>query len=180
MRFTLPLLVTVLTTMTCVPSRYVYAPPTTTGAEIAGGSTTSYVLPPDGPQGRVAVSLRGVGLQQLTESPQGWVPSKWRGLHIALDVVNSSDVVWRVDPREQRIELPGDDEPRVVDALPKSGVITIAPHTAHSIDVQFLLPAGLEHPRQLAALNVIWVVRAGTHVITRRTTFERFVADPLR
>lgn len=178
MRFTFPLLVTVLTTITCVPARFVYAPPPTTGAEIAGGATTPYVLPPDGPQGSVAVYLRSVGLHQLTESTQGWVASKWRGVHIALDVVNSSDVVWRVDPGEQRIELPGDDQPRVVDALPKSGVITIAPHTAHSIDVQFLLPTGLEHPRNLPALNVIWVVRAGTRVITRRTTFERFVAAP--
>lgn len=176
---TASLLVTLLATMSCAAPRYVYAPTRTTGAVIAGASATSYVLPPDGPQGTVGVALLGVGSQHLTEGPQGRAASKWRGLRIALEVANSSDETWSVDPAEQRVELPGEDEPRIVYATQvKSGVFTIAPRTTRHIELQVVLPTGLEHPHALPALNVIWVVRAGTHVVTRRTTFERFVAHP--
>lgn len=179
MRLTASLLVALLATMSCAGPRYVYAPTRTTGAVIAGASTTSYVLSPDGPQGTVGVALLGVGTKQLAEGSQGRGASKWRGIHIALEVVNSSDETWKVDPAEQRVELPGEDEPRIAYATSaNSAVITIAPRTTRHVDLQFLLPTGLEHPRQLPALNVIWVVRAGTHVVTRRTTFERFVASP--
>lgn len=162
----------------CAPTRFVYAPVSTTSAEIAGAPAVVYALPPGDARGDARVAMLGIAMLQ----PRGIEDSTLRAIHVALEVRNGSDQVWTVDPAEAHLVLATDHvrsdiyaTSARIEPLPR---VDVAPHGQAAVHLYFPLPLHLRTERSLPAFDVIWSIRTGGRAVTERTSFQRFIAGP--
>jgi hypothetical protein len=132
-------------------SRDVYAPTTTTSAELAGAPSVTYAITPRG-----EVRLASYGL--APDAPR---------IHIGLAVSNRSEETWTVDAREQHLSLAGGaallaDAPEHVD---------IPPHATRFVDLVFPVELVVGRNGDVPAFDVGWVVHAGKTIVAGTTPF---------
>lgn len=163
----------------CAPTRFVYAPVSTTSGEVEGAPAVVYDLPPGDASGDVRVAMLGIA----TLEPAGGIQdSTLRAIHVALEVRNRSDGLWTIDPGEAHLALTSDRArseiyatSSQVRALPR---VDVAPRAQATVHLYFPLPLHLRTERTLPGFDVIWTLRMGTRAVTERTQFQRFVAAP--
>jgi hypothetical protein len=162
----------------CAPRPFVYAPVSTTSAEIAGSPAVVYALPPDDPRGDVSVAMLGLAALR----PDGIDDSTLRAVHVALEVRNRSHETWTIEPSEAHLELTSTHGRSDVTAtsarirpLPRLDV----PAGGHAVlHLYFPLPLHLQSEKALAAFDVLWTLRFADRAVTERTSFQRFLAAP--
>lgn len=162
----------------CASDRYTYAPVFTTGADVSGEPAATYPIPPEAPRGDVRVATFGIAPLRS----QGLEDSTLQAIHMALVVSNRSDETWSVDAAEQRVVLTGAGTPQSsIDATTIEGTrppsVEIPARTTKWVDLLFPLPFGLQNARAIPSFDAIWTVRVGSRAITKRTPFERFLAE---
>jgi len=161
----------------CAP-RYVYAPvSTTTSADLVGATAAVYEMPPDAPRGHVRVATLGV----TSLKPGGLEVSPLRAIHIAIGVSNESDERWSVAPSEGYLALETGRQPEEIQSttteVARPTAIDIPPRSTRLVHLYFPLPFELQRVERLPSFEVVWTVHAGSHTITRRTAFQRFLAE---
>jgi hypothetical protein len=170
-------LASVLVVAACSPTRYAYAPVTTTGADIVGRPAADYAFPPDSPHGRVRLATFGIA-QTVRDGP--WY------FHVRMNATNRGSEPWTVDRNEQTLEIAaGDDGERrtrvraavTAEAVESPARVEVAPGTSGEVDLFFPLPPGARDPREVSTFEVIWVVRESGRATTMATPFERFLAS---
>jgi len=170
----------------CEPTRYAYAPVTTTSADLAGASAAVYGVPPGAPRGDVRVAMMGISPLVAGEGTPG---SRDRGdqvrtdaIHIGLAVSNRSDEAWTVDPSEQHLTLTMKQRRSDVWATNReiavSGPVVVPPRSTRMIDLYFPLPIDFKKEDAPPPFDVVWTVHAGGQPVVRRTSFQRFVVSP--
>jgi hypothetical protein len=170
----------------CEPTRYAYAPVTTTSADLAGASAAAYGIPPDAPRGDVRLAMMGISSLAATEGAPG---SRDRGdtmrtdaIHIGLAVSNRSDQAWTVDPSEQHLTLTVKQHRNDIWATNRemalSGPVVVPPRSTRMIDLYFPLPIDFKKEDAPPPFDVVWTVHAGAQPVSRRTTFQRFIVSP--
>jgi hypothetical protein len=159
---------------------YAYAPVQLTSAEVGGRAAASYPLPPERPSGSITIAT--LGFSTLPE--RGSVTKRVeRALDVRMLVTNQSDQMWKVDTREQRLELGNGALIPVVFAASDAGgaqIVTIAPGARRRIDVFFETPSTIQSEKTLPAFNVIWTVQTVAGNVTERAPFERVLTLPSR
>jgi hypothetical protein len=162
----------------CAPTRFVYAPVSTTSGEVEGAPAVVYDLPPGAARGDVRVAMLGIALLQ----PLGVEDSTLRAIHVAMEVRNRSDELWTIDPAEAHLVLATDRTRSEIYAtsaqihpMPR---IDVAPRSQAAIHLYFPLPLHLQTERSLPGFDVIWSIRTGSRAVTERTGFQRFIASP--
>ncbi|MDB5218553.1 MAG: hypothetical protein JWO86_6480 [Myxococcaceae bacterium] len=162
----------------CTPTRYGYAPVTTTSAELEGSSAAVYAMPPDAPRGEVRIAMLGVA----ESSTPGMQETRSRKIHVALAVSNRADETWTVDPSEQRLTLTNNRERSDVYATTRndagSSSVIVPPRSTRVIDLYFPVPIQLQKDDALPPFDIRWTVHAAGRSITQRTPFERFLVAP--
>jgi hypothetical protein len=162
----------------CAPTRYSYAPVTTTGADLGGASAAVYGVPPEAPRGDVRVAMLGIS----SVSPLGSQESPADAIHVALAVSNRSDETWTVDPSEQRLTLTMKRQRSDVYAatrdVTRSTAVLVPPRSTRMIDLYFPLPIQFQKEVAPPPFDVIWTIHAGSRGVTQRTPFQRFVVSP--
>jgi hypothetical protein len=165
----------------CAPTRYAYAPVTTTSADLAGASAAVYGLPPSAPRGEVRVAMMGVS--PLSEAGQtGSAGADTDAIHVALAVSNRSDEAWTVDPSEQRLTLTMDRRRSDIYATSggpsPSSTVLVTPRSTRMINLYFPLPIQFKKEDAPPPFDVFWTVHVGGKPITQRTSFQRFIVSP--
>jgi len=162
----------------CAPTRYSYAPVTTTSAELAGASAAVYGMPPGAPRGDVRIAMLGV----TSLGPVGTHEVGSDAIHLALAVSNRSDEPWTVDPSEQRLTLTLKRQRSEVYATsgeaPRSSTVLVLPRSTRMIDLYFPLPIQFQKEDAPPPFEVTWTVHAGGRAVTQRTPFQRFIISP--
>ncbi len=170
----------------CEPTRYAYAPVTTTSADLAGTSAAVYGVPPAAPRGDVRVAMMGISSLTAAEGAPG---SRDRGdevrtdaIHIGLAVSNRSDEPWTVDPSEQHLMLTTKKQRSDIWATNRemalSGPVIVPPRSTRMVDLYFPLPIEFKKEDAPPPFEVVWTVHAGGQPVVRRTSFQRFVVSP--
>lgn len=164
-----------LSAAACSPTRYAYAPVTTTSAEIVGHPAADYAVPPDSPQGRVRLATFGIAQLQRE--------GRWF-FHVRMSARNESQETWSVDKNEQVLEIAiGDDRERTTRVRPAIDVddtptqVEVPSRETRSLDLFFPLPPGAEDATDVPEFKVVWTVRAGARDVTVSTPFQRFLAS---
>lgn len=172
---------TLLALSACAPTRYSYAPVTTTSADLVGASAAVYGVPPGAPRGEVRVAMLGIG-SPTSVSATGAQDQRSDAIHIALAVSNRSDETWTVDPSEQRIALTLKRQRSDIYALAgdptRPGTVSVLPRSTRMIDLFFPLPIQFNKEDAPPPFDVIWTVHVSGRPLTQRTSFERFVVSP--
>ena len=162
----------------CAPTRYSYAPVTTTSAELAGASAAVYGMPPGSPQGEVRIAMLGV----TSMGPVGTHEVGSDAIHLALAVSNRSDETWTVDPSEQHLTLTLKRQRNEIYAtsgeIPRSSTVLVLPRSTRMIDLYFPLPIQFQKEDSPPPFEVVWTVHAGGRAVTQRTPFQRFIVSP--
>ena len=163
--------------LSCAPTRYSYAPVTTSSAELAGASAAVYGMPPDSPRGDVRIAMLGV----TSMGPVGTHEPGSDAIHVALAVSNRSDETWTVDPSEQHLTLTLKRQRSDIYAtsgqVPLTTVL-VPPRSTRMIDLYFPLPIQFQKEDAPPPFEVIWTVHAGGRDVTQRTPFQRFIVSP--
>jgi hypothetical protein len=135
----------------------VYAPVTTTSAELAGSPAATYPL---SAHGEVRLASYGYAEEEPDMRP--------RAIHLGMAVSNRSDETWVVDTSQQRMLIGG------VEVKPDySGHVEVPPRSTRFVDLVFPLPPTIEGRDEVPAFNVNWVVIAGNqNIVAGRTSFE--------
>jgi len=170
----------------CEPTRYAYAPVTTTSADLAGASAAVYGVPPGAPRGEVRVAMMGITSLAAASGSPGSLDRggevRADALHVALAVSNRSDETWSVDPSEQRLTLTVKQQRSDIWAtnreLSLSGPVMVTPRSTRMIDLYFPLPIAFKKEDAPPPFDVVWTVHAGREPVSRRTTFQRFIVSP--
>jgi hypothetical protein len=138
-------------------SQKVYAPVTTTSAELAGSPAATYPLSAHG-----EVRLASYG---YAEEEPGMRP---RAIHLGMAVSNRSDETWVVDTSQQHMLIGG------IEVKPDyTGRVDIPPRSTRFVDLVFPLPPTVDGRDEVPAFNVNWVVVAGNqNIVAGRTSFE--------
>ncbi|CAN5922201.1 hypothetical protein BH11MYX4_BH11MYX4_13860 [soil metagenome] len=177
-RYTWSLLVCATLAVTCAPTRFTYAPVSTTSADVEGAPAVVYDIPPGAGRGDVRVAMLGLAALR----PAGVEDSTLRVLHVALEIRNRSAERWSLDPSEAHLELATEHERMEVyatsariSALP---VVDVAPGGHETVHLYFPLPIRLQTERALPSFDVLWTVRLPSRAVTERTSFQRFIAPP--
>jgi hypothetical protein len=159
----------------CPPTRYAYAPVTTTSAELVGHPAADHPFPPESPHGRVQVATFGI-VQLAPDAP--------RFFHVRMSAQNEGSAPWVVDKKDQLLDIGvGDTGARkervraATDADRSPAQTTIAPGKTAAVDLFFPLPANASSATEIPALELVWTVREGTRPIVMATPFERFLAS---
>ncbi len=139
-----------LALVACGP-REVYAPVTTTSAELAGAPSATY------PLAHGDVRLASYGLAQR-QQPR---------IHIGMAISNRSDETWTVDAREARLALR--DGAALLPDMPEH--IAIPPHATRWIDLVFPVELVVGQNGDVPAFDVGWVVHAGKTIVAGTTPF---------
>lgn len=163
----------------CAPTRYSYAPVTTTSAELAGASAAVYGMPPGAPRGDVRVAMLGI----TSMGPVGTHEPGSDAIHVALAVSNRSDETWTVDPSEQHLTLTlkrqrSDIYATTRGGVSPSGTVLVLPRSTRMINLYFPLPIQFQKEDAPPPFDVIWTVHAGGRAVTQRTPFQRFIISP--
>jgi hypothetical protein len=169
----------VLSPAACAPTRYAYAPvtstTTSTSAELVGHPAADYAFPPGSPHGRVRLATFGVA--QVTAT------SPWF-FHLRMVATNQGDEPWTIDKNEQRLQLAiGDDGKRSASVQPTTDVdgsparVEVAPGETKTVDLYFPRAPGARDAAEVPAFETIWTVHVGSRAITIATPFERFLAS---
>lgn len=162
----------------CAPTRYAYAPVTTTSADLAGASAAVYAMPPGAPRGDVRVAMFGV----TSLGPIGTHEPGSDAIHVGLAVSNRSDETWTVDPSEQHLTLTLKRQRSDIYATsgetPRSGAVLVPPRSTRTIDLYFPLPIQFHKEDAPPPFDVTWTVHAGGRAVTQRTPFQRFIVSP--
>jgi hypothetical protein len=162
----------------CAPTRYSYAPVTTTSADLEGASAAVYGMPPEAPRGDVRIAMLGVS----SISAIGTQESKSDAIHLALSVSNRSDETWTVDPSEQRVSVTLKRQRSELYATTGDGrsttVVSVLPRSTKVINLYFPLPIQFRREDAPPPFDVVWTVHAGGRAVTQRTPFQRFVVSP--
>jgi hypothetical protein len=153
----------------CGSPRYVYAPATTTSADVASGAPAiAYAIPSSAPRGELRVAT--FGITRLGEAP---------AVHLRIAVSNRSAEPWSVDGREQRLDVGGARAGLVsatTEDMTTPRALAVAPGETRALDLFFPLPPGFTTPRELTAFDALVVVHAGSTTVTERARFERFAS----
>jgi hypothetical protein len=159
----------------CPPTRYAYAPVTTTSAEIVGHPAAEQAFPPGSPHGSVRVATFGI-VQLASGAP--------RFFHVRMSAENHGQDAWVVDKADQLLDIGvGDTGARKVRVRAATDVdrspaqVTIAPGKTAAIDLFFPLPADASSATEIPDLELVWTVREGARPIVMATPFERFLAS---
>ena len=170
--------ITAVAVSACAPTRYSYAPVTTTSADLEGASAAVYGMPPEAPRGDVRIAMLGVS----SMSPIGTQESKSDAIHVALSVSNRSDETWTVDPSEQRITLTLKRQRSELYATTGDGrsttAVSVLPRSTKVINLYFPLPIQFQKEDAPPPFDVLWTVHAGGRAVTQRTPFQRFIVSP--
>jgi hypothetical protein len=161
----------------CAPTRYSYAPVTTSSAELAGASAAVYGMPPGSPRGDVRIAMLGV----TSIGPIGTHEPGSDAIHVALAVSNRSDETWTVDPSEQHLTLTLKRQRSDIYATGgqvPSTTVHVLPRSTRMIDLYFPLPIQFQKEDAPPPFEVIWTVHAGGRAVTQRTAFQRFMISP--
>lgn len=161
----------------CAPTRYSYAPVTTSSADLEGASAAVYGMPPESPRGDVRIAMLGVS----SMSPMGTQESKSDAIHVALSISNRSDETWTVDPSEQHLTLTLKRERSDIYATTGDGrstTVSVLPRSTRVINLYFPLPIQLQKEDAPPPFDVIWTVHAAGRAVTQRTPFQRFIVSP--
>lgn len=162
----------------CAPTRYSYAPVTTTSAELAGASAAVYGMPPGAPSGDVRIAMLGV----TSMGPIGTHEVGTDAIHLALAVSNRSDEAWTVDPSEQHLTLTLKRQRSEIYATSsdaaRSSTVVVLPRSTRMIDLYFPLPIQFQKEDAPPPFEVVWTVHAGGRAVTQRTPFQRFIISP--
>jgi hypothetical protein len=163
-----------LAVISCAPRAYVYAPVTTTSAEVAGRPAASYPIPRDAPEGTAQIVSFGVADVQPEEAGE-----LVRALCMRLIVANQSERGWSVDARVQALVFEDGQEATPMYALaPGAPMVEVPGGRTQTIDLFFPLPAGAEDARALPRFDAVWSVRTSRSVVTGRTPFARSAVEP--
>lgn len=164
-----------LSTAACGPTRYAYAPVTTTSAEVVGHPAADYAFPPDSPQGRVRLATFGIA-QIVRDGP--WY------FHVRLSARNDGQETWLIDKQVQILQVVEDDDHEhttvvraAVDVGDSPVQVEVPPQATRDVDLFFPLPPGARDPTDVPGFEVSWTVRAGARYIPMTTAFERFLAS---
>jgi uncharacterized membrane protein YgcG len=149
--------------------QYVYAPEAT-NAQQGGLPASRVMIPPEQPQGSVEITSSGV--TRIT--PDNRAPIDV--IHVRMTVSNDGDQIpWRVDTRDQILEIPSEGQSRPlfansdVQAMP---IISVAQAQRHVIDLFFPLPARLD-ASHLPQFDLVWRVDTAARAVAQRTSFDR-------
>lgn len=158
----------------CAPTRYAYAPVTTTSAEIVGHPAAEVPFPPESPHGRVRLATFGIA-QVAEDGP--------RYFHVRMSATADGKEPWVIERKEQVADIAIEDGPdrtarvaAATDVARSPARIEITPGTTGSIDLFFPLPPGAKDAAEVPAIRVTWTVHERDRAITMVTPFERFVA----
>lgn len=154
----------------CEPTRYLYAPATTTltSAAPAESRNAEYPFPPDSPHGEIRLAT--AGLAKASEDAPATIL-------VRMTVRNRSDERWVVDTREQTLVLATRDYRRAPATLASPPArIEIPPSGSATIDLAFTVPVVAPTASEIPAFDTVWTVHVGARAVTTRTTFERLVA----
>jgi hypothetical protein len=162
----------------CAPTRYSYAPVSTTGADLAGASAAVYGMPPESPRGDVRVAMLGIG----SVSALGSQETPADAIHVTLAVSNRSEETWTVDPSEQRLTLTMKRQRSDVYATtrdaPRASAVQIPARSTRMIDLYFPLPIQFQKEDAPPPFEVIWTIHIGSRAVVQRTPFQRFIVSP--
>lgn len=159
----------------CGADTYVYSPESP-DVTVDGYPGARYSVPPERPNGEVRVASFGItGLRLDPETRQDVI-------HVRLIVDNQGDSTpWRVDVREQWLQLPSGQRvrPMGVNAT-ETGlpIVTVPRRQARTLDLYYPAPAGVTRDADLSGFQVLWQVDTGARRIARRTSFELIDVDP--
>jgi hypothetical protein len=156
-------------------SSYLYSPPAPSYWS-DGYPTAELAVPPEAPQGKVAVTSFGV-----TEvAPDGSRPVA--ALHVRLAVSNDGDATpWTLTTSDQLVEIPGEGRSRPffvntdVQTLP---TVSLAQHERRVIDLYYPLPTSIRDDSALPAFEVLWQVTTPARPYSSRTRFQRVEQAP--
>jgi len=148
---------------------YVYNPETV-NATVAGLPAERTPIPPERPQGAVAVT--SYGITQLRRDGMV-IPA----LHVRAIVTNDGDdTPWTLDTTEQRVAIAGEGQSRAmyvnsdVGTLPK---VTIARHERRVLEFFFPLPDRMRNASSIPRFDMFWQVNTPERTVASRTSFER-------
>ena len=156
---------------------YVYRPTVATTSAVAGRVASYYAIPPEAPRGSVQLATFGFADLQ----PTGGGDKDVRAIHMRMVVANNADTPWKIDTREQLLELPGHGQSRPAFASSDVGagpVIEIPPNGKVTVDLFYPLPEHMEDASDLPDFDTLWRVDTGTRVVADRTPFERLEVSP--
>lgn len=167
--------VAALAVAACGPTRYSYAPVTTTSADIVGHPAAEYPFPPDTPHGRVRLATFGIA--QLARDGA-------RFFHVRMNATNDGTQTWSVEKSQQIVEIAAGDERQrkthvhaTTEADQSADHVEVTPGTTQTIDLFFPLPPALRDAAEIPAFEVIWSVREGSESFATATPFTRFLAS---
>lgn len=149
--------------------QYVYAPETANASQ-AGLPAARAMIPPERPEGSVQVTSSGV--TELSPDHRQVIPV----VHVRMTVSNDGDATpWRVDTRNQLLEIPGEGRARALFAnsdVRSVPIVTIPPGEQHVIDLFFPLPQGID-AGHLPQFDLVWQVDTAARTVASRTAFDR-------
>jgi hypothetical protein len=157
----------------CTDTPVYYYAPEQAAVRRAGMPTRIEKIPPEAPQGTIAISSQG-----LTRGQRGEL-----ALHVRLVVSNEGDdQPWSVDVREQMVEVAnvGRSQPQFANAgIQSLPTLSVARREQRVLDLYYPVPPGVEEADDLPGFDVLWQVDTGARAISGRAhIMRREVVDP--
>ncbi|MDB5214794.1 MAG: uncharacterized protein JWO86_2721 [Myxococcaceae bacterium] len=155
---------------------YVYRPTVATTSAINGRPASYYAIPPEAPRG--SVQLATFGFAEINPSGDD---KKLRAIHIRMVVTNNDDTPWKIDTREQLLELPNSGRSRPAFANSDAGpgpIVDIPPSGKRTIDLFYPLPEHMQDAKDVPEFDTLWKVETPTRPVADRTPFERLEVVP--
>jgi hypothetical protein len=153
---------------------YVYRPEGATTIS-HGRPVTRIAIPRERPTGEIR--LEALGMSRLETGGRSF-----DALHLRMRVANDSDTtMWRLDTRDQLLEIPGEGRSRPIfansdrQAMP---IVMIPQRERRVIDLFYPLPSTVRDPDQLQEFELQWRVQTSQRVVAERTAFDRISTEP--
>jgi hypothetical protein len=151
---------------------YTYVPATKSNAVVSGVLAADYPVPSE----RGDIRLATIGVEDLHHLDVSRTAASV--LHLRMLAFNPGPGTWRIDEREQRLDLTR--FPAIHAGHPGSGeqpaIVDVLPGTRHVLDLYFALPPSIVSSADCPRFDVTWTVHTPSETIERRTPFERVVA----
>jgi hypothetical protein len=136
------------------------------------GPATRYPFPPDLPRGEVYAT--SFAFTQMDVAPGKTVET----LHARLVIVNEGPDTWKIDSRQQLLSVRHELPPIVPAFVNTEGgpgpTYPVTSGQRRIVDMYYVVPAGLQQPKDLPWFELSWRIQAGTQTIAQRTVFQRF------
>jgi hypothetical protein len=161
------LLISTLIAAGCVDSPSYYFAPEAVNATRGGMATHVEKIPQEEPQGAVEIATMGIVAGERGD----------RALHVRMALDNHGDEdAWRVDVREQLVEVPGvgRSQPQFANAgfqaMPE---LEIPRRERRVIDLYYPVPPGVKDADDLVGFDFLWQVDTSKREVSGRTRIDR-------